>query len=464
MVDGVKCSCVGLNADLWLNNPSLDFGILVSEKTGELLTQRREAKAKDLRFALSPDEARTKLSCSLAGSLHKHWDTAGGNWNDYTHTHTDIIKTLNKLFINYDVDLSSAYIHGLEIGVNIELDYSPEIVFKKAVCHKGKPFERMDTRDKRIGVVCTHTDYSIKLYDKGYQCKIKDKYMLRYEVKLHRQRMLEPFGISTLADLKDVEKVASLICLLVERLDEIVFFDYSFKPQGLSESKLLSWQQYSNPRYWESLNRNNYYKARKKLADLSQKYNCIDWGQFISKRVIKKWLDLAQFKQKNRRHFPRLLKALQARKQATISNLEYMLENVTIGDVKKRKEKREKITPKKTPCHCVVCGRLLVDQKQGSRFCSEKIYGKEARICRNKDSNRRLAIKRKIKRAMENEKMLRITYESEGKEYSDILGAREINVTREWLDRVKSVEVLDSPPLKLKGVEAKKYLQTIKNK
>ena len=35
MIDGVKCSCVGVPADLWQRNTLLDFGIWVSETTGE---------------------------------------------------------------------------------------------------------------------------------------------------------------------------------------------------------------------------------------------------------------------------------------------------------------------------------------------------------------------------------------------------------------------------------------------
>jgi hypothetical protein len=364
---------------------------------------------------------------------------------------------LDSLTNNYNIDLNYTYIHGIEIGVNIELDYSPEIVFKKAVCHKGKPFEQLDSRDRRFGVICNHNDYSIKLYDKGYQYKINGKYILRFEIKLLRQRILQPFEISTLADLKDVEKVVPLICLLLERLNEIVFFDYSFKPKGFTRTKLLNWQQYGNPRYWENLNRNNYYKARKKLAELTLKYNCIDWGQFVLKRVSEKWIELAEIKQKNRRHFPHILERLKAQKEATFSSFKYMLENVTFGDVQKRKEKESE----KEVCYCITCGRQITGQKQGSRFCSERIFGKEARQCRNKDSNRRLAIKRKINKAMDENLMLRVTYQVGGNEYSDILGANEIIVTREWLEKVKRVERLEPQRSILTRKEAKKYLQTI---
>ncbi|MDH6356127.1 hypothetical protein M2132_002490 [Dysgonomonas sp. PH5-45] len=83
MIDGVKCSCFGLDAGLWQNNPLLDFGLSVSESTGELLTQRREAKAKDLRFVLSPING-GGLSCSFAGSLRKYKNIDGNNHNDFT--------------------------------------------------------------------------------------------------------------------------------------------------------------------------------------------------------------------------------------------------------------------------------------------------------------------------------------------------------------------------------------------
>jgi len=458
MIDGVKCSCFGLNADLWRNNPHLDFGLSISESTGELLTQRREAKAKELRFVLSPTNG-GGFFCSLAGSLHKYKNIDGNNWDSFTFT--ELCSTLDSLTDNYGIDLETAFINGIEIGVNLELDFCPEIVFKKAICHKGKPFEKLDRKDKHLGIICNHTDYAIKLYDKGYQCKIEGKYILRYEVKLFRQRMLEPYGIATLADLKDMDKTASLIGILLDHLNEIVFFDFSYKCKGLTEAKRLRWMQYSNPRYWESLDFNNYYKARIRLAELTQKYGCIDWAKFVSIRTTKKWFELCETKHKNRRGFPQFFVDFVSRKKARFSTLEYMLENIALCDVQKRKERKAKIEPKKGVCYCITCGRQLTNQKQGSRFCSERIYGKQAKKCRNKDSNKRLTIKRKLFRAMDKDLMLRVTYESNGKEYSDILGANEISVTREWLDKVKRVEILKPEQETLTGNKAKNYLLTI---
>jgi hypothetical protein len=454
MIDGVKCSCAGLDANLWRNNPLLDFGISVSETTGELLNQKREAKVRSLYFVLSP-MVTGGFSCSLTGSLHKYKNVNAMNWDDFTFS--EIIKVIENLTNDYGIVPETAFIHSLEIGVNLELDYSPEIVFKNAVCHKGKSFDNLNGKNRRLGVVCEHTDYSVKLYDKSYQCKITDKHILRYELKLHRQRMLQPFDVATLADLTQIEKVAPLIYLLLERLNEIVFFDFSFKPKQVTESKLLSWKQYGNPRYWEHLDRKNYYKARIRYIELIKKYNCIDWLDFVLKRVSKKWLELSEIKQEKGRRFPHYLQGLKAQKKGTFSNLECMLESVALATLKSEKKKEHE----KDVFYCISCGRQLTGQKTGSRFCSEKIWGKGAKKCRNKDSNQRLNLKRKIYRAMEKECMLRITYRNKEPSRSQIVGAKEINLTREWLDKISRVDVLQPIQKIRKNKEIKDFINKL---
>ena len=457
MIDGVKCSCEGHDADLWQRNPRLDFGLLVSESTGELLTRRQEAHARSLRFVISPKSG-GGVSCSIVGSLHKYKNNNDTNYNGFTFS--ELAETLESLQSDFDINLRRTHIHSMEIGVNINLDYNPEIILKNVVCHKGKGFDSLDRKERKLGLICEHTDYAVKLYDKGRQSKIEDlgKYVLRYEVKVFRQRMLEPFSISTLADLQDVEKVAPLISVLADRLREIVFFDHSFKGDALTEAKRLNWERYSNPNYWANLNRNEYYKARKKHAELLAKYNCIDWGQFVLKHTTKVWEELAGFKQEKGRRFPHNTQGNASRELATFSNLEYLAEDVAGGDV----EKRNPTKVKTEAVYCITCGRQITGQKAGSLFCSDRLYGIEARRCRNRDSNRLLAIKRKIYRAMKKEFMLRITYQHKGAEYTDTLGASELSITREWLDKVTHVEVLRPQPTTLTGNKAKEYLKHLK--
>ncbi|MCL1942951.1 MAG: hypothetical protein FWF54_05315 [Candidatus Azobacteroides sp.] len=441
-------------SDLWQHNTLLDFGIWVSETTGEVRTKRKVAKFQSMQFIISENGA-----CSFAGSLHKFHNGNDTNYNDFTFA--DLYRALQSLNRYFNIELTTAHIHSIEIGVNLELDYKPEIILRNIICYKNKSFDNLSSKGKRWGVICEYEDYTIKLYDKGHQTRIAGigKYILRYEIKLHRQRMVKPFNISTLADLQSVEKVAPLLGLLIEKLNEIIFFDFKFKGAGLSESKLLAWKQYSNPNFWKDLNKKQRYKARQRYEVLRGKYGCIDWAKYCINEVAKKWNELAESKQETGRPFPKRSEVLQAHEKETFSNLECELEKVAC-DFSKTKEKEKSKNP---PRYCISCGRQINGQKSGSRFCSEKVFGKSAKACRNKDSNRRLTIKRKIIRAMEKDLMLRITYQHGGETYTDTLGANEISLTREWLNKVEKVEVLKSESQQLTGNKAKEFLQKVSN-
>lgn len=410
MIDGFKCSCLGVSVTDWINNPQLDFCLSVSESTGELLTQRKEAKCGALYFVISPT-AGGSLSCSVTGSLHKHSRENQQNADDFTFT--ELCDTLNRLHREFGINLSNAAIHSIEIGVNIRLAYPPKQVFKAAICHKGKAFNSLDRRDKKLGLICEHTDYAIKLYDKGYQNNQPEQNILRYELKLKRQRMLEPYSIRTLADLQCAKNVILLLDLLIEKLNEIIFFDFSFKVNRLTSKQRLNWERYSNPKYWESLNRFAYCKARKRFAELREKYGASNKTDMLTELTVKKWIDLFKEKHKTGLRFPQVLKApmykilrhMKADEKVTFSNLEYLLENVTSNPAPKNQKNDTKVLEglevtfkEKEKRFCISCGREITNQRKDSRFCSERLYGKQAKKCRNKDSNKRLAERRKQER------------------------------------------------------------------
>lgn len=146
MIDGVKCSCVGVYADLWQRNKLLDFGIWVSETTGEVRTKRKVAKFQSMQFIISENGA-----CSIAGSLHKFHNGNDTNYNDFSFA--DLCQTLQNLDRHFGVNLPTAQIHSLEIGVNLELDYKPEIILRNIICHKNKSFDNLSSKGKRWGVI-----------------------------------------------------------------------------------------------------------------------------------------------------------------------------------------------------------------------------------------------------------------------------------------------------------------------
>ena len=275
-------------------------------------------------------------------------------------------------------------------------------------------------------------------------------------------RMLEALGSRWLADWGRLECVESVRHILISKIDEIVFFDFDTKPKRFTDKQLLRWERFSNARYWESLNRKQYYNARTLFSEMSARCNAKDMGLMLKKLVSNKYQELCQSKPQKEERFPLDLQGCKQNKSGKFFNLEYVLENVplkgleTQGDKTGEKELENHDNKKR----CKICGRDISHQKGNSVFCSERLYGKEAKRCRNKDSNKRMIVKRKILNSMKREKMLLITYEHNGEQYTDCLNPCELAITREWLDRVVSVVVIDKRTTKSKE-EAKKVL--IKN-
>jgi len=465
MIDGVKVMCPSACASVWLACDLLDFGVMISEATGEVKSHTKQAECHGLTFSIMGHTTGSAGYCQILGSLHKYNNRGRNNLDDFTLNR--LKATLSELQTRYGVDLEATHLQTLEIGVNIPLDYPPDVIIRNAISHRERAYTPIYADRRKVGKMCVYTDYTIKLYDKGQQYPAAGN-LLRFEFKALRQRVLEPYKVRTLADLTDPAKALRLAGLLLDKLGDTVFYDFSFRGDGLTEAQRLRFERYGNPNYWANLDRRTLYKEGQRFTKLRAKYGCINWQKYCRKRIAEKFAELADMKAEKERHFPRVGGNNQTDEKATFSTLEYMVESVaqraTPGDALNN----EKISLEtglkaelKQPRFCVVCGREITGQKAGSLFCSERLYGIEARRCRNRDSNRRLAIKRKIYRAMKKELMLRITYQHEGAEYTDTLGASELSITREWLDKVTRVEVLKPQPTALTGNEAKQYLKQI---
>ena len=462
MIDGVKCVCGGVTPAMWNTVAPLDFGISVSETTGELLCSKREAKRDGLTFRTNGG------CCQLFGSLHTFKNGGGTNADNFTFN--DLQRVLNALQTVYKVDLDKTLIQHLEIGVNIPLEYSPEIPIKAAISHRGRSFTPLyDRKRHRVGKVCERLDYTLKLYDKGKQDGTGAN-ILRFEYVAHRGRVLESCGVRTLSDLQSRTACAHLLGLLVSVISDLVFYDFKYKGAGMSAAKWAKFQQYSNPNYWEGLTKFARAKALPRYFEKVAKYGLIDWRKWLFTKTTKQGLVLLGCDLQNGGFSCDSLEDCKQMFLATFSTLECSLEKVATTNGRGNLEREGKPIQEtetmqlyhsttKQRRFCAICGREITHQKGGSRFCSEKYFGKEARKCRNKDSNRRLTLKRKIKRAMKQKKDIAITYESNGQLFTDILHPSEIGLTREWLDRVQKVEILETPPQRLTGKAARKYMK-----
>lgn len=460
MIDGVKISCNTLDARIWEKTGELEFFSSVSCSTGELM-QRKEAKYKGLSFVVTHTVI-NPYHGFISGSLHKYKNNGEHNADDFTFS--DLVKVIEELKEKFSVIPEKTPLHRLEIGANIVLPFKAKRLIDGAICHKGEPFNKMSKKSGFIGCICEHTDYDIKLYDKGTQERL-NKNLLRVEIRLKRMRMLGD-KIKTLADVCKESNLKIVCDLLLEKIKEIIFFDKQSKLKAISEPQKLRFERYGNPYFWMGKNHVQYCKAKQKYKELVKKYGCMDLQNLLLELLGEKLNFLINDKPKKGNIFHGFLNDGKQKERVTFSTLEYVLENVTLEGRKTEDKQRDKIYKqmKDGKRYCKICGRDISNQKKGSVFCSEKLYGKEAKKCRNKDSNRRLEIRRKIQRIFKYDIFLQIVYTDEtGSEYAEIFHPKEIGGFSEtWENRILSVCRVDGKGKTMYGESAKEFITTLK--
>ncbi len=92
---------------------------------------------------------------------------------------------------------------------------------------------------------------------------------------------------------------------------------------------------------------------------------------------------------------------------------------------------------------CLSCKKDISNQNTNSIFCSEKIYGRKAKKCRNRNSNERRNKKRIIKKATLTNKYLSISYQDPtGPIFSYLLHPTELILTKDLLDKIQNILIM----------------------
>ncbi|WP_142685947.1 hypothetical protein [Chitinophaga polysaccharea] len=477
MIDGIKSHHPYLTPCVWRDNPALLYGVNVDLATGEIISVGQMAVFKGLRFEIRPSLKGQGDTLLLNGSLHKYSNDGLHNANDYPFC--KLVNTIKDLITMFAIVPEAAPLHGLEIGVNIKLPFSPLRIFKQVLCYRNKPFTQIDKRAKHLGLICCLTDYDIKLYDKQAQSKQLCGYLLRFEVKVKKMRYLRRYQIITMADLLDIDKMYSLLDVLIEVLQGIIFFDRSIDQKQLSKPELNQFLTLSSPIAWAAMSKYQLTRNRQRLNDLLMKYSKRRFKPFLNALLVENWNTL--FEAEKLQPFHRLSCVQNGYQDATFSHLEYVGENVAPLDNSNKEikganpaqiyslgqvtENIEIYSAENAQKHiCKSCGRDITGQRITSIFCSESRYGKAAKSCRNKDSNRRRDLKRIIFKAMSVQKFISITYQVGGKTYTDTLHPLELDITKTWLDRITRIDIMPvvsgEKRETIKGMAARQFIQS----
>lgn len=233
----------------------------------------------------------------FSGSIHKLWNSRNGcfapsykqnkanhkGFNGNLFSLNDIVEVMKHLQDLFDCKPQQMIFKNIELGVNLEVDFTPNKFLWGLLYHCGKIFESSYNRNL---FKVDHQQYEIKIYNKGRQYSMRDK-VLRFEVKYSKMLQVNAIGIKTFNDINKttIEKARELI---LERFDEVMYYDRTIDKKQLKKRELVLLEKYSNQRYWvDGLSSNHRDRHKKKLKEMIIKYSD-NLHQKIRGEMIKK--------------------------------------------------------------------------------------------------------------------------------------------------------------------------------
>lgn len=243
MIDGIKVIILD-KLDEIRQLPYLDFQRPFYEKTGEVsLKKPSVAEYKGLKITSWQNRI------EIAGSLHKFRNDGIHNYNDFDYA--DLLEVLFQLEQELHINLNNSILVNLEVGMNLVLEGKPKRVIDSVIFHRGKEFA-LHTGPKQHYKECSHSQFYIKIYDKGLQYS-KEQNILRCEIKFRKMEKPNKMGIRNLSDLSDIEKLQKLSHELQKVFKEILIGDRNANKEGISHKDQLLFAEGHNAEFWMSL-------------------------------------------------------------------------------------------------------------------------------------------------------------------------------------------------------------------
>lgn len=376
MFDGIKLGINDAVTTAYLLK-ALDF-ITPHKESGEVINlndpaingryKYKYAQSKGFHFKLF-ESGRLEI----AGSLHYYFNNDKHNYNQFTMT--DVDETIRQFAEEFKINPCTAIIHNLEFGVNLHTPYNPNYFIKRLVVHKTNQFNKMIAPFYGKISKYAFAQYWIKCYNKGQQ--FHQLNILRYELRVVKMEKINKRVY--LADLLKPIIIDRCKKLLIDSFNDLIIKE---PVSDLNTKDHKFYLEYVNPSNHEAfIDKHKRHRAKDKFNQLLERYS-VD-------RI----------------------------KENTLKNLIATLDNLITEIPKKCNLLTDYVKPKMQPFDhldklsnrniaviggkpfqcCLGCGRPIFNQRPGSKYCSEKLYGKKAKKCRNKKTNPNNNFKRKIR-------------------------------------------------------------------
>ncbi len=435
MIDGIKIASKQHPSEYWSEHPDLSFISRIDEKTGEILDDGTFAEYKALFFTIYPYKPNpVTRTCYIRGSLARYYKEADTNAFDFNMD--DVRSCLNRFQTEFDLNLNTCSIHGLEIGFNVEVPKPIREVLNCIKQVKGSCPNLFRQNRHYLGLTLEHQEYDLKIYDKGRQARTGQNNLLRIELVVKKMNFLKHLEIKTLEDLKSTEKIKTVALMIIQWWQEAIFIEKSMNYKLMTSHEQKKWLYYSNTVNWQNFNLSQRKRAKQHFKKLIAKYCFKSLHAEISALLIKKVEKLStengtQIIQKSQE-----ITSLNCPVSIPLSKWIEKEQN----DLMLEKLKSDLNRPKKSrQCDC--CKMDISHKKHTAKFCGGKCKNRFNAKKRTKQ-NRQLIkqenqnFKKLIELAAKNELWLWISYGINNRTHTEHVHQSVVGLTKEQLKLV----------------------------
>jgi hypothetical protein len=278
-------------------NPLLESKwILTSNEDAVFL--KEEAIYNKLKFETKKARLSDKYYSKVSGSIHYYFNGGLHNYNDFSFS--NIVEVVDEISNLFEIDNRNE-LNNLEFGVNIKLPFEPKLILDNLVTHKGKGFSHV-TKHGQNYHQCQHSQFIIKMYEKGLQFGLSDN-ILRFEIKVIKMQYLHRNGIriKSLKCLQNKTVYEPLGRLLSKVFDEIMIDCEGLDMSLLTEAEMVTYLLATKTSTWKKENRPDS-KSQKQLQRLSEKYYKLVNQQIkgtsiktlVARLIEEKWSELSE--------------------------------------------------------------------------------------------------------------------------------------------------------------------------
>ncbi len=466
MVDGVKIDVPTLNGAEWFNNPLLDFFTYTSTTTGVVRDKTQIAHYRGLTFIITASHKYSgTFYCSLRGSLHKYYNEGNHNANDFTIT--QLYEVITDLQNKFQIDPNTAVLRNVEFGVNIHTAQTAQTIIHNLVALYNEPYRDFKIEGVKVGKGIGKYNHTLKIYDKGKQSNIPTKNLMRIEIAVKRMRYLEKYGIHTLADLVNIDKIQPLGDMLVDYWANSIYYDKALKWRELSNYQQKKVLYLATPRNWADFNPMQRMRAKQFFQKITAENGTTSTHTEISNLITEKWHKLTADNCICMHHD---FTENGSKELYMIAPLEYTGKTYTKPTNKKSPKKVRKSTIKKhhkKGSKCRTCKTDISHKKANTLYCSKRCnnsyQAKQRKLKRQKLKKSETKALNKLLAQLHRSKLgLWVEYRTHTGTYCDRLLQSEINTFPDWIRKVTRVTIQKTPtPLVLTSHRAKTLIRNI---